>query len=60
MIAGSYIFVPMLILCTMDEGQKSSVCIGSTIGMMIVSLAADVVLFVSCAVAVTLCVLQFH
>jgi len=26
-------------------------------GMMMVSLAADVVLFVSCAVAVTLCVL---
>jgi len=33
---------------------------GSTVGTMIVSLAADVVLFVFCAVAVTLCVLQFH
>jgi len=34
--------------------------VGSTVGTMIVSLAADVVLFVSCVVVVTLCVLQFH
>ena len=53
----------MIVRMKSNNGISSSwfgLIAGSTVGTMIVSVAVDVVLFVFCAVAVTLCVLWFH